>query len=180
MDATDAGAPARPSLLDPQSSPLVIGYGNPLRADDGFGWEVAQRLSALLPAGAATVVAVHQLTPELAEPIADASLVIFVDVDSDGAPGVVVQRTVDPSEGAPAVFSHEAQPQTLLALADRLYGRCPSGVIISVGGADFDYRAGLSPAVAAATPTALAHIRELLGIPLSDSERDGRAEACMK
>lgn len=60
---------------------LIIGYGNPLRGDDGLGWHVAQRLAAVLPQHRARIEVCHQLTPELAEPISRADLVIFIDAE---------------------------------------------------------------------------------------------------
>ncbi|MGF1587982.1 MAG: hydrogenase maturation protease [Pleurocapsa sp.] len=57
---------------------LVIGYGNTLRSDDGAGQSAANQIAAW---GLPNVrsLAVHQLTPELAEDIANADTVIFVD-----------------------------------------------------------------------------------------------------
>src|SRR5215472_4005839 len=66
---------------------LIIGYGNPLRADDGVGWRMACRLGELVRDEPFEVLAVHQLTPELAEPISRAELVIFVDASHNGLPG---------------------------------------------------------------------------------------------
>ena len=49
---------------------FVVGYGNPLRGDDGVGQEVAQVLARQrhhLPALAGTdVMSTHQLVPEMA------------------------------------------------------------------------------------------------------------------
>jgi hydrogenase maturation protease len=47
---------------------LIIGYGNPLREDDGVGWQVADQLLKNSE-GSIKVLTAHQLTPELAEPI---------------------------------------------------------------------------------------------------------------
>ena len=63
---------------------LIIGYGNPLRGDDGVGWRVAEAAGTALPEGAATVLAVHQLTPELSAPISRAGRVVFVDAAAEG------------------------------------------------------------------------------------------------
>ena len=59
---------------------LIIGYGNPLRGDDGLGWRAAEQLAEIIPQSEAEVIACHQLTPELAEPISRARLVIFIDM----------------------------------------------------------------------------------------------------
>jgi hydrogenase maturation protease len=58
---------------------LIIGYGCPLRGDDAFGWHAAHRLLKLAGNDSVQVLATHQLTPELAEPISHADLVIFID-----------------------------------------------------------------------------------------------------
>ena len=57
---------------------LVIGYGSDLRGDDGLGRRAALAVAALEMAGA-TVMSVHQLTPELAEPLAGVDGAIFLD-----------------------------------------------------------------------------------------------------
>src|SRR3954471_3504710 len=57
---------------------LVIGYGNTLRSDDGVGPHIAIEAAAWgLPR--LETIAVPQLTPELAELLASAELLIFVD-----------------------------------------------------------------------------------------------------
>ncbi len=56
----------------------MIGYGNTLRSDDGVGPRVAMAVASWGWPGL-KAIAVHQLTPELAEPLAAAELAIFVD-----------------------------------------------------------------------------------------------------
>ncbi|MBW7939884.1 MAG: hypothetical protein H3C63_14095, partial [Candidatus Omnitrophica bacterium] len=47
---------------------LVIGFGNPLRGDDGFGWEVAGQLERRLSQESSVhILTPIQLAPELAE-----------------------------------------------------------------------------------------------------------------
>ena len=46
---------------------LIIGYGNPLRSDDGFGWHAGRLLAQALAGQEAEVITCHQLTPELAD-----------------------------------------------------------------------------------------------------------------
>jgi hypothetical protein len=57
---------------------LVIGYGNELRGDDGVGPKTAMAVSEWHFPGVKTMVC-HQLTPDLAEPIAAAERVVFID-----------------------------------------------------------------------------------------------------
>ena len=58
---------------------LVIGYGNDLRCDDGIGQKVAKELNLNSSFTNLKSLAVSQLTPELAETIVKADIVIFVD-----------------------------------------------------------------------------------------------------
>jgi len=145
---------------------LVIGYGNPLRADDGVGWVVAQRLRSELAGdrfeGDVVVLAEHQLTPELAEAIARARLVIFVDARVGDRPGRVGCRIVAQSGDGSQAFSHEVDPSSLVQLARLLYGACPTSLVISVAGEDFGYGTNLSPVVEAAIPEVLRCIRAML------------------
>ena len=76
--------------------------GNPLRGDDGVGWRVAEAVAAALPDAVADVLTVHQLTPELAEPISRAERVIFIDAAAEGKPGAVRCFAVEGAGGAPA------------------------------------------------------------------------------
>lgn len=163
------------------SLPLVIGYGNPLRADDGFGWQVAQQLAATLPANAATVLAVHQLTPELADEIGRASLVVFVDVHADGQAGQLVVRALGADADLPASFSHDVDAQAVLSLTQTLYGTCPPSVMLSVGGDDFGYGVGLSPLVEARLPDVLARVTDMVraGDLGADLQRE-RTESCTR
>ena len=75
---------------------LIIGYGNPLRTDDGLGWQAVQRLAASLKHAPVEALAVHQLTPELGESIRSAGLVIFIDASHEGQPGTWTCAPVEP------------------------------------------------------------------------------------
>ena len=168
-------------------TPLVIGYGNPLRADDGFGWEAAQQLASRLPADAATVLAVHQLTPELADEVGRASLVVFVDAHAGGTVGQLVVRSLAPDADEPGTFqtggfSHDVDAEGVLALARALFGACSPAVMLSVGGDDFGYGVRLSAAVSAMLPEVLAQITAILATNGLDSAvlEDERTRSCMR
>jgi len=62
---------------------LIIGYGNPLRGDDGAGWQAAGILKERIRDERVQVVRSHQLMPEMAEAISRARKVIFIDADCD-------------------------------------------------------------------------------------------------
>jgi hydrogenase maturation protease len=95
---------------------VVLAIGNTLRGDDG----VADRVANLLgePSGV-DVRRVHQLTPELAEELAHATAVVFVDADP-GAAEARVERLVPAPQRSP--FTHTVTPGDLVLLAEQLYG----------------------------------------------------------
>ena len=140
---------------------LIIGYGNPLRGDDGLGWHAARLLDDIAPAHSAEVLTRHQLMPELAQPISEVAIVIFVDAASEGTPGLLRWRPVEPQTG-PASFTHHVSPELLLGMAGELYGRCPRAFIVSVAGKSFDFGEELSPAVRAALPALVELVCKLL------------------
>ena len=147
----------------PRGRALVIGYGNALRSDDGFGWHVAGRLAADPRAIGLTVLRRHQLTPELAVEISEASLVVFVDARR-GAAGELAVDAVEAGPGAEAgpSLSHHVGPASLIALARELYGRAPSAVAVAAGMASDGAGEELSPAVAAVVPEAVERILQLV------------------
>ncbi|MFI5043071.1 MAG: hydrogenase maturation protease, partial [Acidimicrobiales bacterium] len=71
---------------------LVIGYGNTLRSDDGVGWHAAALLAEDPRLAGVEVLAVHQLTPELALDMSRATLVILIDAGADDPPGAIAVR----------------------------------------------------------------------------------------
>ena len=121
---------------------LVIGFGNPLRRDDGIGPAVAEALAGLgLPGVRVRVV--HQLTPELAADLSGVRLAVFVDAQLGGDPLTTTRLTGDVAE---PVMTHAVDPRTLLALARAVYGRGPEAWLVTAAGADFGFGDCLSAA----------------------------------
>lgn len=144
---------------------LVIGYGNTLRRDDGVGVRVAELLSADGRLASVDVLAVHQLTPELAIEVGGASFVVFVDADPSVAPGAVEVRRLSldlEAAAEPGSSSHRVGILELLGLARELTGRAPDAVTVAVGVADLELGDGLTPAVDAALPEIAERVRGLL------------------
>src|SRR5579871_5175875 len=71
---------------------LIVGYGNPIRSDDAVGYLAAERLRQVLTEADIAILSVHQLTPELAEPVSRAARVIFIDAAATGEPGAIEPR----------------------------------------------------------------------------------------
>jgi len=121
---------------------LVIGYGNPSRRDDGVGWFVIERLRDLRVWGVECVTA-HQLEIEFADAVQRYDWVIFVDAAVDTQPGQVTVRELAPNVGLHAV-THFQTPEDVLGMCLAMHGRAPKGILISIGGADFDFGEGLT------------------------------------
>ena len=136
---------------------LIIGYGNPLRGDDGFGWRAAEQLREVaLPE--TEVLTVHQLTPELAEDASRAELVVFIDAREGGVPGSWKREEIAPGAGRQP-FTHHVTPASLVSAAGTLYGCAPRAVLFTMAGESFEFGEGLSLRVAAALPEMLEEVK---------------------
>jgi hydrogenase maturation protease len=131
---------------------LVIGYGNELRSDDALGRKLASAIE-LLRLDRVRVLSVHQLTPELAEPISQADAVVFLDAGVTEHAAIQVERLF-PVSGA-GVGSHLGDPKVLLSMALLLFGKAPPGWWITVRAYDLGFGENLSPSAQAMMPQAL-------------------------
>ena len=140
---------------------LVIGYGNELRGDDAVGQRVARAVAAWdLPGVRA--LAVHQLTPELADDLAQADFAIFVDAyGADAGAASIHMRTVDALPLRSLVW-HTGEPRLLLALAKAVYNRSPCAWWITVPAIGFDYGAELTSVAQSGVDGALEGIHDLI------------------
>jgi hydrogenase maturation protease len=145
----------------------VIGYGSPIRGDDAIGPLAAEQLAERpLPEGV-RVVSRHVLTAELAEDLAAADRVVFLDATVEGAPGEVRVRDLAPDARAVSTMAHFHDPRELLAWCETLYGRTPRAWLVSAAGESFDYASyQLTPCAAAATAAMIAQVHRLLADPL--------------
>lgn len=126
---------------------LIIGYGNSLLGDDAAGSAVASRFTGRT--GFTTII-VPELLPELAEVIAAAAVVIFVDA-SQTAERVECTRL---NQCGTRSLGHSSDPGYLLGLAEALYNARPPAWLIAVPASDFRAGAGLSQRTAALIPEA--------------------------
>ncbi|MBI1387252.1 MAG: hydrogenase maturation protease [bacterium] len=147
----------------------VIGYGNPLRGDDGFGWRVIDMLRSEGGASDALLESHHQLTPEMAELLSRLDRVIFVDVSLTGEPGEVTHRELVAPPKLNLANIHQFTVETLLAYSSQLFGRAPEAYLVTTVGASFDYEEVLSDAASRAVPAAVRCVRDLLQFPFPAS-----------
>ena len=132
---------------------LWIGFGNPLRRDDGVGGRAAR----ILAEEGLRAQACFQPLPELAIDIAAAGRVVFLDADLELAPGVVRLRALDPAPCSP--WSHRLDAAGLLSLAGAFDGERPEAWVLSIGILDVGIGEGLSAPVEAGLAELLALAR---------------------
>ncbi|HUA36897.1 MAG TPA: hydrogenase maturation protease [Candidatus Sulfopaludibacter sp.] len=152
---------SQPTSPIPVTGLLVIGYGNPLRCDDGVGLKVAEAIEELHLPGVRTLIC-HQLSPEHAEPIARARVAIFVDAAVD-APQEVRLRKLEPNESS-QLMAHAADPRTMLALARDVFGHCPEAWWLTIPAVKLGFGEELSPVARHGYEVALNQIRALAGL----------------
>jgi len=141
---------------------VIIGYGNPLRMDDGLGWHVVDRLGEKFHSSGITFIREHQLLPEMAEDIAAADVAVFIDAREGDSPGHIQNEEVRPKTDPPAAFSHTLTPARLLGMAAEYYDAVPFGVLYTVTGADFGYGEHLSTPVKQAAGKLIRQITKCL------------------
>jgi len=142
---------------------LLLGYGNVDRQDDGVAWHILAHVSKQIdrPANTAETGSVDshepfqltgenpdflfvlQLTPELAETVAQFDRVCFVDAHTGNIEeDIRFQKIEGQFQSSP--FTHHLTAQTLLVLAETLYGKKPEAFLLSVRGFEFGFSQDLS------------------------------------
>lgn len=135
---------------------LLLGYGNPDREDDGVAWHILRALAVKMglpapdsyeddfPENSHVDFAFYlQLTPEMAEDIAQYEHVCFVDAHTGNIPEEV--RIIDvESDFQKSPFTHHLTPQSLLSICETLYKTKPESALLSVRGYRFLFSRTLS------------------------------------
>ena len=114
---------------------LLIGYGNPGRLDDGLGPALAAAVEQM-GLDHVTVESCYQLAVEHAEQVSRHDAVIFADADTSGLEPFHFERLGPKMD---AHFStHSVVPETILGLANKLFGATIDGYILGIRGYDFE------------------------------------------
>ena len=147
-----------------QTSPrcLILACGNTLRSDDGIGPWLAnwaeQHFSNQLEI---RVLSRQQWTPDLAEDIANADSVLFIDCSIVSPSGSLHIQEVRTSSGAEGLATHHQGAPQLLALAQELYNSLPRhALLLTVGAGSTELGEEFSADVAAALPAACKLLEE--------------------
>ena len=146
---------------------LVIGYGNTLRSDDGAGQILARKIAQWELPGVRSL-AVHQLTPELAEIIAQADAVIFIDaiVTNLENPVSVQIKSVQikklEAEDQKTSFGHTCDPRSLLSFTQLLYGKVITAYWVLIPAVNFNFGEQLSSLTQRGIDNALKQVKRLI------------------
>jgi hydrogenase maturation protease len=149
---------------------LILACGNTLRSDDGIGpWLAAWAEDRFREDPAVRVIARQQWTPDLAEEIAHAASVLFIDCSVESPAGSVQMREVQPSGLMQGLATHHQGAPELLSLASQLYNSLPrKALLLTIGAGSTELGEQFSEPVLDAVPQACAllerTILELLGI----------------
>ncbi len=179
---------------------IAIGYGNSLRSDDGAGQKVAEIIASWqLPD--VQSISVHQLTPELAAPIAEAELAIFIDVYDiaakidlvdlaplskgswrDSTPDCLLAAnnvrviSIDPTTyklyNPNQGTGHIADPHSLLYLTNLVYGKVPVAWWMLIPAVNFEFGDRLSTLTTAGIATAIPLIEQIIHSNCVDPNRN--------
>lgn len=131
---------------------LICGCGNPGRQDDGIGPALVAELAAWAQAeGLSGIVfdSNYQLNIEDALTVVESRAVVFVDAAEEGEAPFVFRPLAPQKEIS--FSTHAMSPETVLALADELYGARPPAWLLAIRGEAWEPNA-------APTAAALAHL----------------------
>ncbi|MGD0913725.1 MAG: hydrogenase maturation protease [Terracidiphilus sp.] len=135
---------------------LILACGNTLRGDDGVGPRLAEWAEERFAANDnVRVLARQQWTPDLAEEIALAESVLFVDSSIKSVPGRVDLVPVDPHENDNGSATHHLNANELMGLACELFGsRSAHSMLLTIGAGSTKLGESFSDSVEAALPRA--------------------------
>jgi len=143
---------------------LIIGIGNPLRRDDGFGPAVVDALEAAGLPGSVKLMAVHQLAPEIVEDLIGVERVVFVDarVPESASHSDILFEPIEALDPTRDTLTHDFPPNAILHLAAAIGQTQPEAWTLSAPAADLSHGEGLSPPCQVHAERAVSLLREWL------------------
>jgi hydrogenase maturation protease len=143
---------------------LILACGNTLRGDDGLGPWLAQWAEERFKSEPRVrILSRQQWPPELAEEVAQAESVLFIDCSVDSAPGSIQLLPVEPAATAQGLGTHHSGAAELLAMSREFYNSLPRNALqLTIGAGSTELGEAFSAAVAAALPEACKLIEEIV------------------
>lgn len=114
---------------------VIIGYGNTLRGEDGFGVDVV-RLLQRKKLQDTKLLEVFQLTPELVIELMDADEILFVDAAYDPEHTYALACSLHEERGMQ--LSHHISPKTIVQSLQILYGKEVEYAVFSMLTSNFE------------------------------------------
>lgn len=153
------------STVHPRPGTTVLGIGNPIMGDDGIGIVLLEELMAAGLQRPVEFIDGGTIGMSLLPAVEDSGSLLILDALAGPGPGgTLVHLTGDqlPRLLSAKISQHQVGLLDVLACA-RLHGREPDRIsVVGVTPGEIDLRVGLTPAVAAAVPQALALARQVL------------------
>jgi hydrogenase maturation protease len=142
--------------------PRALACGNTLRGDDGVGPFLAAWAEQRFASDSSIrVISRQQRTPDLAEDIAHAESVLFIDCSVESAPGSINLRPVHQSAPQQGLATHHQGAAELLSLTRELYDSLPKNAqLLTIGAGAMALSENFSEPVTAALPHACRLIEE--------------------
>lgn len=152
---------------------LILACGNTLRSDDGVGpWLAEWAEEKFRDEPTIRVISRQQWTPDLAEEIAHAECVLFIDCSIASAPGSVQIAEVHPSAPAQGLATHHQSAPELLALTRELYSSPPRNVsLLTIGAGSTELGEEFSESVLDAIPEACKLLEQTILSWLQDQRK---------
>jgi hydrogenase maturation protease len=151
---------------------LILACGNTLRSDDGVGpWLAEWAAQHFAAQPEIRVISRQQWTPDLAEDIANADSVLFIDCSIESAPGSIHLRPVEPATPEKGLATHHSGAAELLALARDLYNsRHQESQLLTIGAGSIELGEVFSAPVRDALPSACALLEKAVARFLTGSQ----------
>jgi hydrogenase maturation protease len=114
---------------------LLIGFGNPARADDGLGPALAEEIeSKNIPD--VTVETDYQLTIEDSAQVGRHDIVIFADASVNCAEPFIFEAVK--GKQTDSFSSHSVEPAEVMTLAENLFKSKAKGYVLGIRGYEFE------------------------------------------
>lgn len=115
---------------------VILGYGNPLRGEDGFGVDVVSELEKFdLPY--TKLMSAFQLTPEIVLELLEADEIVFVDACFSQIDNYSLACTINRQNGFN--LTHHISPKMIIEMLNSLYKKYPKFQICSMLSSNFDF-----------------------------------------
>jgi len=151
---------------------LILACGNTLRSDDGIGpWLAQWAEEKFRDEPNLRVISRQQWTPDLAEDIAQAESVLFIDCSVESAPSSSRILEFEPSAPASGLATHHLDAPQLLTLARELYNSHPrQASLLTIGAGSTELGETFSEPVLDAIPEACRLLEEAILNALRDGD----------